>query len=84
VEISREAIRIVLVEEILNNEVSFKTLIDVLSKSASVKFEKKGNELSLKFKGSSSAKQNMLKFLDILEELSGNFSYYEGNFTTYP
>jgi transcription-repair coupling factor (superfamily II helicase) len=84
VEISREAIRIVLVEEILNNEVSFKTLIDVLSKSANVKFEKKGNELSLKFKGSSSAKQNMLRFLDILEELSGNFSYYEGNFTTYP
>jgi transcription-repair coupling factor (superfamily II helicase) len=84
VEISREAICIVLVEEILNNEVSFKTLIDVLSKSASVKFEKKGNELSLKFKGSSSAKQNMLRFLDILEELSGNFSYYEGNFTTYP
>jgi len=84
VEISREAVRIVLVEEILNNEVSFKTLIDVLSKSASVKFEKKENELSLKFKGSSSAKQNMLRFLDILEELSGNFSYYEGNFTTYP
>jgi transcription-repair coupling factor (superfamily II helicase) len=84
VEISREAICIVLVEEILNNEVSFKTFIDVLSKSANVKFEKKGNELSLKFKGSSSAKQNMLRFLDILEELSGNFSYYEGNFTTYP
>ncbi|CUS76701.1 hypothetical protein JGI16_10025 [Candidatus Kryptonium thompsonii] len=60
--------------------------MDVFSRGSGLKFEKVGGEtkLVLKFKYSATARQNLVKFLSLLEELTLQFSYDEGNFTTNP
>jgi len=85
VEIGREFVSVVLRDEIENSE-NFKVLVDIFSKSSSLKFEKNRGKMKLilKFKYSTSVRQNMLKFLGLLEELAGQLPYYEGYLTTNP
>ncbi|CUT04082.1 transcription-repair coupling factor [Candidatus Kryptobacter tengchongensis] len=85
VEVGREYVVVILSEEVLNSEV-FREIVDVFSRGSNLKFEKRGKEtrLVLKFKYSTSVRQNLVKFYGLLEELSVQFSDYERNFSTNP
>lgn len=85
VEIDREHIVVIPGENLINSEL-FKEVVDVFSKGASLKFEKVAGEtrLVLKFKYSVTARQNLIKFLGLLEELTLQFSYDEGDLATNP
>lgn len=85
VEVGREFVSVILKEELAESE-GFKTIVDVFSKSSSLKFDKRSGKtvLILKFRYSTSVKQNLIKFSALLEELAGQFSYYEGYLATNP
>ncbi len=85
VEIGREHVVVIPGENLINSEV-FREVVDIFSRGSSLKFEKVagGTRLVLKFKYSTTVKQNLVKFLSLLEELTVQFSYNEGNFATNP
>jgi len=85
VEITREHVVVTPGDSLINSEI-FREVVDVFSRGSGLKFEKVGGEtkLVLKFKYSATARQNLVKFLSLLEELTLQFSYDEGNFTTNP
>ncbi len=85
VEVGREFVSVILKEELMGSE-GFKVIVDVFSKGSNLKFEKRSGRtvLILKFKYSSSVKQNLVKFFGLLEELTGQFSYDEGYLATNP
>jgi transcription-repair coupling factor (superfamily II helicase) len=85
VEVGRENVVVVLRDEVMNSEI-FKEIVDVFSRGSSLKFEKKGKEtrLVLKFRYSTSVKQNLVKFFGLLEELMTQFSDNERHFATNP
>ncbi len=85
VEVKRKFIAVFLRDDVVNSD-GFKTMVDVFSDGANLKFEKKGNKVSLilKFRYSVSVKQNLVKFLGLLEKLAEQFSYNEGHLTANP
>lgn len=85
VEIAREYVVVILREEVMSSEI-FKEIVEIFSRGSNLKFEKRGKEmrLVLKFKYSTSVKQNLIKFYGLLEELSVQFSDDERNLATNP
>ncbi len=85
VEVGRENVVVVLRDEVMNSEI-FREIVEIFSRGSSLKFEKKGKEtrLVLKFRYSTSVKQNLIKFFGLLEELMTQFSDNERHFATNP
>ncbi|MCX7763000.1 MAG: transcription-repair coupling factor [Candidatus Kryptonium sp.] len=85
VEIGRDYVVVSLRNEVMESEV-FRDIVDVFSRGASVKFEKSGKDMKLllRFKYSISARQNLVKFYGLLEELFFQFSNNERNLAANP